>query len=99
MYKSQKGNLTIRFYTALAFSCGAREKRKDINNCPLSIIDICLNQRRFTSVKVVCVGNNFGPVLHVLFIDFLGFLHPFGGQGTDMFVIFLLTHVSDDGLF
>lgn len=34
MYKSQKGNLTIRFYTALAFSCGAREKRKDINNCP-----------------------------------------------------------------
>lgn len=65
----------------------------------LSIIDICLNQRRFTSVKVVCVGNDFGPVLHVLFIDFLGFLHPFGGQGTDMFVIFLLTHVSDDGLF
>lgn len=34
MYKSQNGNLTIRFYTALAFSCGAREKRKDINNCP-----------------------------------------------------------------
>ena len=51
-----------------------------------------------TPVKVVGVGQDLGPIFHVLFIDLLGFLQPLGRQGTDMFVILLLTHVSDDSL-
>lgn len=51
-----------------------------------------------TPVKVVGVGQDLGPILHVLFIDLLGFLQPLGRQGTDVFVVLLLTHVFDDGL-
>ena len=51
-----------------------------------------------TPVKVVGVGQDLRPILHILFIDLLGFLQPLSRQGTDVFVVLLLTHVFDDGL-